>query len=334
MNAAWARRLLGAALALIIAASLGAQAVAEHAALGFEQAWPQPDDGVIEYVQGDRLYFLVPVSRNFAGEHRAGLTAPGTEPAELCAPDGRIKSDVFLYTASYVYYAELDTANVEPDDYRFYFVDVYSHGLGSPRPDFIWQDVRILPAETPSGWAEDYAAEAISRGLVPLAIQNRYTSAITRDDFSKLIVAFLERKTGFDIAELLRRLGPGSQENPFSDVNDAAEDFQDHILAAYSLGIVNGRGDGTFDPAGIITREEAATMLRRAAAVTGYSAALRGAGYADMDEVSEWAVSGVNFVTATGIMNGISATEFGPSEVYSYEQAYTTMVRMLNVVSN
>ncbi len=33
---------------------------------------------------------------------------------------------------------------------------------------------------------------------------------------------------------------------------------------AYYLGLVEGRGDGSFDPDGLITRQEAAVMLTRA----------------------------------------------------------------------
>lgn len=48
---------------------------------------------------------------------------------------------------------------------------------------------------------------------------------------------------------------------PFTDLVDAW--YRDAIAWAAEQKVVNGRGDGTFDPAGFITREELVTMIWR-----------------------------------------------------------------------
>ncbi|MBQ6932873.1 MAG: S-layer homology domain-containing protein [Clostridia bacterium] len=45
--------------------------------------------------------------------------------------------------------------------------------------------------------------------------------------------------------------------------------YSGYIGTAYNYGIVNGKGEGKFDPFGTITRQEAATMVARAAALCG-----------------------------------------------------------------
>ncbi|MBQ2911540.1 MAG: S-layer homology domain-containing protein, partial [Clostridia bacterium] len=56
--------------------------------------------------------------------------------------------------------------------------------------------------------------------------------------------------------------------NIFTDVEDGKW-YSGYIGTAYNYGIVNGKGEGKFDPFGTITRQEAATMVARAAALCG-----------------------------------------------------------------
>ncbi|MBQ6835701.1 MAG: S-layer homology domain-containing protein [Clostridia bacterium] len=56
--------------------------------------------------------------------------------------------------------------------------------------------------------------------------------------------------------------------NIFTDVEDGKW-YSGYIGTAYNYGIVNGKGEGKFDPFGTITRQEAAAMVARAAALCG-----------------------------------------------------------------
>ena len=102
---------------------------------------------------------------------------------------------------------------------------------------------------------------------------------------------------------------------------------------AYTYGIVQGRGDGIFDPDAPITREEAAVML--------YNTYLAYANHAeedipdlnleqfeDRDEISPWARQAVSTMATWNVMSGMSETEFGPKSYYTYEQCWVTFLRL------
>jgi hypothetical protein len=59
----------------------------------------------------------------------------------------------------------------------------------------------------------------------------------------------------------------------FTDVH-SSDWFYGPVSAAASYGIITGKGGGVFDPGGTITRQEAATMAARAAALCGVDTAL------------------------------------------------------------
>ena len=89
------------------------------------------------------------------------------------------------------------------------------------------------------------------------------------------------------------------------------------------------RGNGKFTPDGLITRQEAATMLKNSAAVfeftTYYNDPIV---FLDKGAIAIWAVSAVDFVSANGIMNGTGNDKFSPNEKYTREQSILTMLRL------
>ena len=158
-----------------------------------------------------------------------------------------------------------------------------------------------LPS-APSVWAAQDVEEAIQLGYVPVNLQNKYQDGITRGEFAKVSLYFLVAQynyyesSGIDVSSFLERflssaagikVAAYSKEDiveylpieqresfdpdydntwnfllrtitPFSDM---ASDY--YVNAAYVLGIVNGRGGGSFAPEDIIVRQEAAAMLTR-----------------------------------------------------------------------
>lgn len=90
--------------------------------------------------------------------------------------------------------------------------------------------------------------------------------------------------------------------NPFVDV-PGGKWYTDAIRWGASTGVVNGVGDGQFQPDGAVTREQIATMLFR------YAAAEPVAGdylqdFPDGGEVSRYAVQAMNWAVANGVING------------------------------
>ena len=115
---------------------------------------------------------------------------------------------------------------------------------------------------------------------------------------------------------------------PFSDT--AAEGVE---TMAYYLGIVNGKGDGKFDPDGLLTRQEAATMLARTyeACMGIYKAVpvLEGApSYPDQAAISDWAKDAVTLMALWKVMNGMDDGTFAPQANYTVEQCILTLLRL------
>ncbi len=95
-----------------------------------------------------------------------------------------------------------------------------------------------------------------------------------------------------------------------------------------SLNIFNGYPDGTFNPAGNITRAEFSKIVVTASGYGGDVAAAAGdAKFSDM--TGHWAAGYVNVASSVGVINGMGDGKFAPDENVTYEQAITMLVRML-----
>lgn len=103
------------------------------------------------------------------------------------------------------------------------------------------------------------------------------------------------------------------------------------INALYHLGIVNGTSTTNFSPHDSLTREQAATILIRAADVLGIETPNSDIPFTD--SISSWAVNGVRRAYGAKLMNGYSATEFGAKDAYTCEQALITVYRLYNAAT-
>ena len=145
-------------------------------------------------------------------------------------------------------------------------------------------------------------------------MQNNYQNNITRAEFCTILTQLIEQKTGKTIIELPK----------FNKSNKLFQDtYYEYVYYMYGLGIVSGVSEDDFQPLGYITREQAATMLKRTAESLDIDTT---APNKNLDGVSDWAKDGVNFVVDRGIMNGTDKG-FEPQGTYTKEQALTTFVR-------
>lgn len=189
--------------------------------------------------------------------------------------------------------------------------------------------------EKASEWAVADIEKAISLKLIPQPMQKNYKENISRADFCKLAVNFLVQKTGKSIDELLKENNVLIKYNVFTDTSDK------EILAANALGIVNGVGKGRFNPNGMISRQEAAVMLMRTAAVLGVTETGKSSeAFADSDEFADWAKDAIAFVSSLKdktsnreIMGGIGNGYFSPHGSYTREQSYITILRLFNALN-
>ena len=82
--------------------------------------------------------------------------------------------------------------------------------------------------------------------------------------------------------------------------------YSGYIGTAYNYGIVNGKGEGKFDPFGTITRQEAAAMVARAAALCGMDTNADAnilAQFGDYVFIHDWAKNSMAFCYEENILD-------------------------------
>ena len=135
--------------------------------------------------------------------------------------------------------------------------------------------------------------------LTGLGIINGYpdgsfkpTQNVTRAEAAKMIAVMMLGENGVDKMPA----GTGN----FTDVESSAKWAKQAISFCASKGIIKGRGDGTFDPNGLVTGSELATML------------LRAVGYGVMGEFEGkgWDVNAVTAALSEGIFEDAQTEDF------------------------
>jgi hypothetical protein len=188
------------------------------------------------------------------------------------------------------------------------------------------QDADISTVNVPDSWAINELNAAANLKLIPVSLQTGYKNNITRKDFCQLLVNLISVKTGKSIEKVLDEKGMALNQTSFTDTKDQA------INAAYQLGIVNGKGNGKFDPNGSITRQEAAVMLSKTGNLFVLEEDLPVASFADNEEVANWAKNSLGYVSIKGIMGGVGNNKFEPKGTYTRQQAYITILRLYNSI--
>ena len=115
--------------------------------------------------------------------------------------------------------------------------------------------------------------------------------------------------------------------------------YASYVGTAYTYGIVNGKSTSTFDPSGIITRQEAAGMVARAAKLCGMDTSLTAseirdllAQFDDYVEVSTWAQEPVAFCYSEGILNQ-SELEIQPAIAITRGEIAQMLYNMLGIAN-
>ncbi|MGM9554219.1 MAG: leucine-rich repeat protein [Faecousia sp.] len=144
-------------------------------------------------------------------------------------------------------------------------------------------------------WYHPYVDYAVTHGLFGGTSGNTFEpeTAMTR----AMLVTVLWRYEG----------QPKGYQNTFSDVNAKSGSWYiDAVAWASANGVVNGVGNGKFDPEGKITREQMAAILFRYAQKKGIDTSKRGdlSGFPDANRISGYAKEAVYWTVGEGIING------------------------------
>lgn len=213
--------------------------------------------------------------------------------------------------------------------YGYDQIEPLSEGIAAVKDDGKWGFIAITtnPLNTASTWAREGISSAIKKGFVPADIQNDYKKVITRAEFCEMAIKYIEYVKQKDIDMVLAEKGVNRDPYAFTDTSS-----QD-ILAAFALGVTKGTGNRMFTPNGQFNREQAATMLTNICRVLDKGTdSTPTSSFADMDSVSSWAVNGVNFCHANGIMVGTSKNTFSPKGPFTREQSIITFINIVEEI--
>jgi len=202
-----------------------------------------------------------------------------------------------------------DWASPNPPLFIFYPQNTPAQPQSTPTPP---PTTTATGLDTASNWARNYIQAAINNGFVPPAMQNNYTSNITRAEFAALVVAMYESIMGY---EIMGRV-------PFVDTTDI------NVQKAAYLGIITGTGNNNFSPNMQFNREQAAVIVSRLAEAMGQPFPASTPTFADNAAISSWARQQAGQVQAAGIMAGVGGDRFNPQGTFTREQSIITMLRL------
>ncbi|WP_183570515.1 S-layer homology domain-containing protein, partial [Paenibacillus endophyticus] len=189
-------------------------------------------------------------------------------------------------------------------------VMVVGQAASEPKPTIDFSDIS-------AHWAKASIKQAVSSGIVTGYQDGTFKpdKAVTRAEFAVMLMNAL--KTQGAEAALT-----------FTDAAKIGSWAQKAVAQAVQAGIINGYEDGTFRPAGEITRAEMAAMI--AGALGKYSEANATAtSFADDKDIPAWAKDAVAYVKQANIVQGKGDNQFAPEDHATRAEAVTVLLNML-----
>ncbi|GGI45618.1 hypothetical protein GCM10008018_13060 [Paenibacillus marchantiophytorum] len=161
-------------------------------------------------------------------------------------------------------------------------------------------------------WAQKDVENLASKMVIDGTTDRTYTPEmqVTRAQFAALLV---------------RGLGLPTETTPsvFTDVA-ATQWYASEVGTAAKYGLVQGVGEGKFNPDQLITREQMVVMMMKAVALVQGEAkpeAATNTSFADQDQLSDYARGAVADAADKGLVHGKTATSFAPQDVATRAEA-------------
>ncbi len=173
-------------------------------------------------------------------------------------------------------------------------------------------------------WYYDYIVTAYENGLMTGVSETEFAPdvAVTR----AMLVAMVYQIEGSPEVE-------GAASELFTDVADDAW-YADALVWCSANGLLEGFEGETFDADTVITREDVAVMLYAYELYNGAEEVTDAElTWADAADVTEDAVAAVAYCTESGLMNGVTETEFAPDGSATRAQCATVLVRLFEAAS-
>ena len=169
---------------------------------------------------------------------------------------------------------------------------------------------------TPTDWFYDAVQYVFEKGLMLGVSDTEFGPNLSTT--RGMIVTILYRMEG----------EPETAAAPFTDVEPGLW-YSNAIGWGAANDIVNGYGDGRFGPNDQITREQMAAIFYRYAQYKGYDVTARAdlSGYADADQISEYAVEAMQWAVGVKLVNGLTADTLVPKGQATRAQVATMLMR-------
>jgi hypothetical protein len=187
--------------------------------------------------------------------------------------------------------------------------------------------VKVIPDEKPPAintpvvtlcdidnhWANAAIQQLVAAGIIAGYPDNTFRPdhTVTRAEFALMIVKALDLQEGKGQA--------------FADTADHWA--HGYIAAAVAAGIVAGYNNEEFGPDDLITREQMAVMIGKAAGLETVAGELI---FNDADTVSDWARGWIAAVTENKLMSGYPDNTFKPRDNAARAEAVTVTAALLN----
>jgi len=157
-------------------------------------------------------------------------------------------------------------------------------------------------------WAEDSIKQLVATGAISGYPNGTFkpNNSITRAEFATVVVKAFKLNA--------------ANGKVFADTSNHWA--KSYIATAEAAGIVSGYGNNKFGPDDLITREQMAVMIVKAANLTGGN----GKTFTDSAKISSWAKSAVSTANATGVISGFPDGSFKPQDKATRAQAVTVIV--------
>ena len=138
------------------------------------------------------------------------------------------------------------------------------------------------------------------------------------------------------IVQALYRLAPDTNiviASSFQDVPTDASYYDAVQWGAYNA-IIEGVGNGQFQPGGSLTREQLAAMLYRYAALKQADLTLQNdlSLYADAGQISSYALTAMQWANAQGLITGTTDTTLTPQGTVTRAQLATILQRLSGIL--
>jgi len=171
----------------------------------------------------------------------------------------------------------------------------------------------VYPYNYASQWAIVELDKSVEYNLLTEDMKGNMRDVVTREEFSEVIIRFIESKTGEEVSI--------TSSNPFSDTDDP------YVLKAASLGIIKGYVDGTFKPNNPIFRQDIGVMITRSLKTIYPNLDMSFVSIDNSELINAYAYDSMMFLNNKGILKGDEKGNLNPLSNTTREEAAVLMVR-------